>query len=345
MLRFGSERLRRISIKSHCIALIASLFVFATSSAMAQEMSFFRIGTGGVGGTYYPVGGVVALAISNPPGSRSCDKGGSCGVPGLVAIPQSSNGSVSNINGVDSDKLESGFAQSDTVYWAYSGTGVFKEEKPVESLRAIANLYPESIHVVVRKGAGIQSIRDLRGKRVSLDEPGSGTLVDARLILEAYGLSEKDLKAEYIKPNLAADKIRTGKLDAFFIVAGYPVSSVVKLAREDKVNLIPLGGPEAVALKMNYRFFSSATIPAGNYPGIEEMKTLSVGAQWIVRANVEESLVYAITKAFWNKQSRKLLDNGHPRGKVIVMDQALSGLGIPLHPGAERYYKEVGLIK
>lgn len=331
--------------KNHFIALIVSLLFFATGPVSAEEMIFFRIGTGGTGGTYYPVGGVIAYAISNPPGSRSCEKGGSCGVPGLVAFAQSSNGSVSNIRGIASGNLESGFAQSDTVYWSYTGTGIFKGEQPIRNLRAIANIYPESIHVVVRKGSGIQTIHDLKGKRVSLDEPGSGTLIDARLILGAYGLSENDFKAEFIKPNLAAEKIKAGKLDAFFIVAGYPVLSVVQLATEAGAKLIPIKGTEADSLIKKYRFFSRVTIPANIYPGIAETLTLSVGAQWIVGSNVDEGLVYEITKAIWNKQSRKLLNSGHPKAKTIVIDKALSGLGIPLHPGAERYYREVGLMK
>ncbi|NQU59188.1 MAG: hypothetical protein HQ513_18310, partial [Rhodospirillales bacterium] len=123
------ERIRKTSVtylsKNHFFALITSLLFLAIGPTSAQDINFFRIGTGGTGGTYYPVGGVIAQAISNPPGSRSCEKGGSCGVPGLVAIAQSSNGSVSNIRGIANGTLESGFAQSDTVYWAYSGTGVF----------------------------------------------------------------------------------------------------------------------------------------------------------------------------------------------------------------------------
>src|SRR5438046_7136398 len=145
-----------------------------------QDITFFRILTGGTAGTYYPIGGLIANAISNPPGSRACAEGGSCGVPGLVATAVASNGSVANINGITSGQMESGFTQSDVAFWAYTGTGVYEGKPKVADLRLIANLYPETIHVVARKGAGIKSVADLKGKRVSLDEPGSGTLVDAR---------------------------------------------------------------------------------------------------------------------------------------------------------------------
>lgn len=114
---------------------------------------------------------------------------------------------MANINSIKSGVLESGFSQSDVAYWAYTGTGIYDGKGKVQDLRALSNLYPETIHLVARKGAGIKSVMDLKGKRLSLDEPGSGTLVDAHIILEAYGLSEKDVKADYIKPSPAIDKI------------------------------------------------------------------------------------------------------------------------------------------
>src|SRR5918994_2090621 len=193
-------------------ALVVLCGAATTGLATAQEMRFFRIGTGGVAGTYYPIGGLIADIISHPPGARPCDKGGSCGVPGLVAIAQSSNGSVANVNAIESGALGSGFVQSDVAYWAHTGTGIFEGEGPIENLRAIASLYLESIQIVARKDADIETVRDLEGKRVSLDEPGSGTLVDARIILEAYGLTEDDLQAEYIKSSPAVSMIGENKL-------------------------------------------------------------------------------------------------------------------------------------
>lgn len=326
--------------------IAAALFLFGIPGpAAAQEMQFFRIGTGGVAGTYYPIGGLIADIISSPPGARPCDKGGSCGVPGLVAIAQSSNGSVANVNAIKSGELESGFVQSDVAYWAYTGTGIFEGQGKVENLRAIANLYPESIHVVARKDAGIETIADLAGKRVSLDEPGSGTLVDARIILEAYGLSEEDIEAEYIKPSPAVAQIRDNQLDAFIIVAGYPTGSVVELASSVGAELVPVDGAEIDSLLEQYQFFAPDVIPAGTYEGIGETRTISVGAQWVVGAEVDEELVYGITEALWHENARKLLDNGHAKGKAITLETALDGIGIPLHPGAERFYREAGLLQ
>src|SRR5919109_540390 len=201
-------RVLRVALTGILAGTLGLFALGAGALAPAQEMRFFRIGTGGVAGTYYPIGGLIADIISNPPGARPCERGGSCGVPGLVAIAQSSNGAVANVDAIASGALESGFVQSDVAHWAYTGTGIYEGHGKVENLRAITNLYPESVHIVARKGAGIESVRDLEGKRVSLDEPGSGTLVDARVILDAYGLSEDGLQAEYIKPTVGLSEMR-----------------------------------------------------------------------------------------------------------------------------------------
>ncbi len=325
--------------------LVGTLGVIGVSFlASAQEMRFFRIGTGGVAGTYYPIGGLIADIISHPPGARPCNRGGSCGVPGLVGIAQSSNGSVANVDAINSRTLESGFVQSDVAYWAYTGTGIYEGKPKVDQLRAIANLYPESLHLVARKGAGITSVEDLVGKRVSLDEPGSGTLVDARIILDAYGVSEDDLQPVYVKPSVAVAMMREGELDAFVIVAGYPTGSVVEVCATIGCELVPIDGPKAEALLAEHHFFAKDVIPAGTYAGVPETPTVSVGAQWVVGADIEDDLVYGITKALWHENARKLLDDGHPKGDEITLETALDGIGIPLHPGAERFYREQGMI-
>lgn len=311
----------------------------------SEEIVFFRIATGGVGGTYYPVGGLIAQAISNPPGSRACNQGGSCGVPGLIAAAQSAHGSVANVAAIAQGQIESGFAQSDIAYWAYTGTGTYLGKGKIDSIRAIASLYPESVHLVARAGSGLRSVLDLRGRRVSLDEEGSGTLVDARLILAAYGLAEADLQAVYVKPVPAIEMMKSGELDAFFIVAGYPARAVTELAKSAGAELIPIEGPEIDALLKKYPFFSYSAIPAEIYPGIGEVRTVAVGAQWLVGAQVAEDLVYKVTAALWHTTNQQLLAKGHAQARAITLETALDGIAIPLHPGAERYYREAGLIE
>jgi TRAP transporter TAXI family solute receptor len=326
--------------------MAAALAAVAVSAPLAQDVKFFRIGTGGTAGTYYPIGGLIANAISNPPGSRACADGGSCGVPGLVATAVASNGSVANINGITSGQMESGFTQSDVAFWAYTGTGVYEGKPKVADLRLIANLYPETIHVVARKGAGIKSVADLKGKRVSLDEPGSGTLVDARIILAAFGITEKDIKAEYLKPNQAGDKMKDGGLDAFFFVGGYPTGAISELASAGGgIELVPVTGPEVDKMLKEYGFFALDTVPANTYKGVDAVKTIAVGAQWVTSTKQSDALIYEVTKAMWNDNTRKQLDAGHAKGKAIVPALATAGAGIPFHPGAEKFYKEKGMLK
>lgn len=327
------------------VALSAAFAAGLAVSAQAQDLKFFTIGTGGTAYTYYPVGGVIANAISKPPGSRECGQGGSCGVDGLIASAVSSRGSVDNVNAIISGLRNSGFAQSDVAYWAYTGTGTMEGKEPAKDLRTIAALFEEHIHLVALKDSGIDSVADLKGKRVSLDEPGSGTYVDAKLILEANGLNVEDVDAEALKGNAASEALRNGKIDAFFVVAGYPTGSLVELGSAAEIKLVPIEGDGAKALADKYGFFALSEIPADAYPGVPATKTVSVGAQWFTNAKEDEELIYNITKALWNKESRKLLDVGHAKGKTITPDTALTGVGVPLHPGAERFYKEAGLIK
>lgn len=309
----------------------------------AQEITFLRIGTGSTAGTYFPIGGIIASAISNPPGSRDCEVGGSCGVPGLIAVAQSTEGSVSNVMGIAEGTLESGLSQADISFWAYKGERIFEESGPISTLRTIANLYPEAVHIVVRRDSGISSIGDLRGKRVSLDREGSGTRVDAFLILSAYGLTPEDFEAVALAPGDAADQLRAGELDAFFLVVGTPAKAIVDLAEDSLISLLPIAGPEAEDIRERYPFFHQDRIAAGAYFNVPSTETLSVGAQWLVSADVPEDLVYGMTKALWHENTRPLLDKGHPKGRLIDMDSAFDGLVVPMHPGAVRYYLDAGV--
>ena len=324
--------------------MILFLMIGLSGKSFAQELKFFTIGTGGTAYTYYPVGGMIANAISKPPGSRECGKGGSCGVPNLIASAVSSRGSVDNVNAIISGLRNSGFAQSDVAYWAYTGTGTMEGKEPAKDLRTIAALFQEHIHLVALKKSNINSVKDLKGKRVSLDEPGSGTYVDAKLILESNGLSTSDVKAEALKGKAATDALRNGKVDAIFVVAGYPTGAIVELASAVDIKLVPIDGAGAKELTSKYGFFSESPIPSGTYEGVDQVNTVAVGAQWFTSAKEDSELIYQITKALWNKESRKLMDVGHAKGKTITPDTALSGVGVPLHPGAEKFYKEAGLL-
>lgn len=319
------------------------LLLAAATSVSAQEPRFFRIGTGGVNGTYYPIGAIIGNAISNPPGSRACESGGSCGVPGLIGIVVSSNGSVANVEAMARGEIDSGFAQSDVVHAAYTAAGPFAGRQPMTDLRVIASLYAERMQLVAATGSDIKGISDLAGRRVSLDEPGSGTLLLATDLLEAAGIGEGGVIAEYMKPGPAASLMTRGELDAFFIAAGVPTNAVADLIRDGEADLVPLGGPAVDTLLQRHPFLSRAPIPAGVYGADQpEIDTFGVTAQWVTTAAASEDLVYAICRALWNNATRTLLDGGHPSGNQIRLETALDGVNVPLHAGAERCYADLG---
>ncbi|HXE28467.1 MAG TPA: TAXI family TRAP transporter solute-binding subunit [Stellaceae bacterium] len=355
--------------------LILAALVLAASSiasiapinrASAEDAPrFFRIGTAATTGTYFQIGAEIANAISKPPGSRDCDRGGSCGVPGLVAVAQATEGSVENVLAVGQGQIEAAFAQADVTTWAYrgdppvitpsracrgappppqNGVALLAKNGPIRNLRVIAALYPEAVHIVARIGSGIRALPDLKGKLVALGEASSGTLAEARLVLHAAALQECQLKAHYLRLSDASTLIENNKLDAFFLMAGAPVSAIVDAASMERVRLVPVSGKPRDALMRAYPFITATIIPGATYPGIDtETPTVAVPALFIVNAAVPDDLVYGITKALWQDATRRLLDNGHPAGKAIRFQNALQGVAIPLHPGAARYYTERGL--
>src|SRR6266851_6769686 len=324
----------------------ASLF-FATSlgaAALAEEPRFFRIGTAATGGSFFEIGGIVAGAISSPADGPPCGHGGSCGVRGLVAVAQATPGSIENLRLINGGQLESGFAQADLAGWAYTGVNVFAEAGPLRGLRAIASLFPEAAHLVVLAESPIHSLADLKGKRVSVGEAGSGTAADATVLLAAAGLGEDDVTRRYRRPGPAAEELKAGTLDAFFLVGGYPVPAIRDLAASVPIRLVPIEGKFVDALKKDFAFYSRIELPAGSYPGIDsDTPSLGFSALWLVNSDIDPDLVYAITQSLWHPVTAGLLAALDPIGKRIRLERALDGISVPLHPGAERFYREAGM--
>jgi uncharacterized protein len=316
------------------LAVLPALLVLTAFApaliALAQEARFFRIATG--------------PTVSNPPGSRPCSEGGNCGVPGLIAVTQTTQGSVENVDLLAAGGVESGFVQADVAFQAFAGKGRFAKTGPVAQLRAIANLYPESLHVVVRREAAIESIAELKGRRVSIGPAESGSAAAAQLLLKAYGLSGRTVRLSSDDPFASADAMRAGALDAMIVVAGAPMPAVEELSHDVEIDLLPLGGPAIEKLLRENPFFSLRELPAGVYPGVPARATLAVGAQWLTTAEVDANLVYELTRALWHPNTRRLLDRGSPNARAIRLETALAGISIPLHEGALRFYREAGLI-
>lgn len=323
-------------------AALAVATIALGSAAEAQEMKFFRIGTGGAGGTYYPIGGLIANAVSNPPGSRPCDKGGSCGVPGLVAIAVSTNASVANVNAIDAGQLDAGLAGAQSVTQGYNGEGKF-EGSPKKNIRMIANLYPEDMHLVTPKGMTLSGLNDLNGKSVGVAAAGSGTQVSVRMILKKWGISADEHE---LGLGQSTQRLADGQLDAFFYAGGTPFAALIQLGSTKGFELYKFSEQDQKTINEIIPYYIPSLIPAGTYESITyDVPTVAVSGQLITGKDQPDDLIYDITKALWNNNTRKLLDKGHAKGKQIVLETALKGVLIPIHPGAEKFYKEVGLIK
>lgn len=317
----------------------------AQAATGSEGGSFFRILTGSAHTTAFPVGTTIATAISNPPRSRPCERGGSCGVPGLIAVALTSAGSVANLAAIANESIESGFAQADLAASAFLGEGLYFRRAAQPNLRVIANLYPETVHLVVRRGSGIAEPRDLAGKRVSIDRIGSGTRFNAEIILAAYGLRFSQLRIVEADPGEAADLMSKDGLDAFFLISGQPAPTVGDLTDRNIAELVPLAGRQIENALRRHRFFSRDVIAAGTYAGVDEIETLSIGMQWLVAEALDPALVYELLRALWHPQNRKILDAGPAMAQKIRLGTAVLGISTPpLHIGAERYYRELKLI-
>ena len=331
------------------VAIAASVAgMISSTAAIAADPTFFRIGTGGAGGTYFPIGGTIANGISAPPGARPCDKGGQCGVPGLIAIAQSTTASVFNNAAVQNGELEAGLAAADVTRSMYLGQGKF-EGKPHPKLRIVANLYPEDLHLVLPKGKSVNDLGDLKGKRVGIAQAGSGTQVAVLQMLDAWGVNRDNMEEAELNNSQSAERLADGQLDAYFYAAGWPVSAMVQLSSTKGMELHSFTDADLKKINDIIPAYIPSSIPANVYEGVDyEVKTPAVSALLVVSSDLSDDLVYGITKALWNKNTRKLLDNGHAKGKQITAETALDGvsaLGVPLHPGSEKFYKEAGLLK
>jgi len=309
------------------ISLVMGMFSFG----MAAERQFVAIATGGTGGTYYPLGGALAQMLSNY-------------VTDLIVTAQTGNASIANCNLISRGQIETGFSQANTTYWCYTGTGILVGTQPITNLRGIASLYPETIHIVATKGSGIKTIEDLKGKRVGVGAPNSGTAADAEVILNAHGITFGDIQADFLSFNEVAQRLIDGQIDAGFTTAGFPTSSIINIATKRDIVLIPISAEKIKELVEAIPYYGATVIPGGLYKGVDEdVPALATPALWICDAKLSPTLVYKMTKALW--EHRDVLEKVHSQGKNITLETALDGIGIPLHPGAELYYKEVGLIK
>lgn len=324
------------------LALGGSAMVsFGTAQTEAPHISFV-LATGSTGGTYFPVGQAIAQIISHPPGAARCDVAPVCGPAGLIASTRSSLGSVANVLDVNAGRVDSGLAQSDILAEAVAGKGEFHKTGPQSHVRVIADLFPEEVHLVAAPGAKIKSATDLKGKRVAIGPVGSGTAGIAHEILAAWRVSEKRVTESDDTPDVAAQRLARGEIDAFFFVGGAPVTFIRDLVASGKAELVPLDGAGRKRLVTNQPGLSAETIAASDYPTENAaIETVGVHAIWIVNDREAPTLVYDITKAMFSPANRAQLDAAHPSARAIRPETATQVLPAPLHPGAAQFYREI----
>ncbi len=321
--------------KLSLLILTAAIVVFGAGDLLAATQ-YVTIGTGGVTGVYYPTGGAIAKMVNKKRKEYN-----------LRATVESTGGSVFNVNAIDAGDLEFGVIQSDRQYQAYNGTADW-EGKPVKKLRAVFSIHPESVTIVANASKGINTVADLKGKVVNIGNPGSGQRGNAEDLLAAAGIDvNNDLKAEGMKAAESASMLQDGRIDVFFYTVGHPNGSVKEaVAGATKVNFVSV--PDDIVKKLTDKFpyYAAASIPVAEYAGVTntaDVPTFGVKATFCTSADVSDEVVYAITKeVFENFDEFKTL---HPAFAHLTKESMLAGLSAPIHPGAMKYYKEVGLMK
>ncbi len=299
-----------------------------------QRLQFVTIGTGGLTGVYYPAGGAISRTVNAKQDEYN-----------LKATVESTGGSVFNINAVIGGDLEFGIAQSDRQFQAYKGEAEWDGE-PQEKLRAVCALHPESITLVAASDAGIDTIEDLKGKRVNIGDPGSGNRGNAIDALSTAGLDwETDINAEQIKAVESAKLLQDGRIDAYFYTVGHPNGSVMEAtAGKRPVKFIAIDNVDD--LIKEFPFYAKSFIPKSLYPKTTndgDVQTYGVKATLVTSSDVPEDVVYAITKeVFENLESFKGL---HPAFGVLTKQNMLEGNSAPYHDGAVKYFKEAGLME
>jgi hypothetical protein len=302
----------------------------------ARKASFVTIGTGGVTGIYYPTGGAISQMVN-----KKFDE------YGIKATVESTSGSVFNINAVMNGDLEFGVVQSDRQYQAYHGLVEWSQAGRQTNLRAVFSVHPESITLIASGKSGIREVKDLKGKKINLGNPGSGQLQNSKDVLTAVGLTEEDLSTEYVKAVEAPGLLQDERLDGFFYTVGHPNGNIKETTSgRIKVFIVPIKGDQIDKMLGKYPYYAKTTIPHSFYPrslNTQDIETIGVKATFVTSKKVNEDIVYAITKeVFENLEEFKSL---HPAYKVLTKQNMLEGLSAPIHPGALRYYKEVGLDK
>jgi TRAP transporter TAXI family solute receptor len=307
---------------------VAVLFVIG-AMASVQAADHLVIATGGTAGTYYPFAG----AMSNIWNSKIKD---------MNVTAQTTGGSVENVRLINKKDVELALAQSDTLDQAWNGLEAFKE--PFKGMSAIATMFPEIVQIVVRADSPIKTFPDLKGKKVGVGAPGSGTEASYRQTLEAYGMKREDVNSQYLSFAESAEAFKDKHIDAFYVIAGIPVSAIMDVSMQNEIRILPLSADITAKLIQKYTFLAAVKIPANTYRGqTEDVPTVAVNSVLIAGNQLKPEVVYNLTKVLFENQPQ--LAAAHAKGKELNLQRAVTGVSIPFHPGAVKYYQEKGLMK
>lgn len=312
-------------MKPTTLSLAASLAAALALPAAAQQQ--LSVATGGTGGVYFPIGGGIAELIN-------------AHVEGYSAVAEVTGASVENMALINAGDSDFALALADTVYQAYTGTGAL-EGREMGELRALLSVYPNAIQIVALADSGIESLEDLRGTRVSVGAPGSGTEVNAQAILEANGITYDDIDEQRLNFNETADALRDGDIDAGFWSVGPPTSSIMNLAATRSIVMIPLSEEEIANAQELEPVFAPYTLAAGAYDGVEgETATISIPNVFVVHGEMDEDLAYEVTRVIFERVDDLIAV--HPAAEDTTVEFTMASTPIPLHPGAIRYFEEIG---
>lgn len=306
--------------------LLTSVLILAGCSKNAKKD--YILATGGTGGTYYPFGGAIANIWNTK-------------IENMNVTAQATGASAENLRLINKGEAEYAIVQNDVMDYAYNGTDLFAGEK-LSNIMTIGTLYPEVVQIAVSKDSGIKSVADFKGKRISVGDAGSGVEFNAKQIMEGYGLTFDDIKKSNLSFKESADGIQNGTLDGCFITAGVPNAALQELAFTAGLILVPVEGEAAKKICEKYGYYTQTTIPGGTYKGTDtDTPALAIKATLAVNASLDEEIVYQMTKALFENLND--LSTAHAKGKEVSAQAAVTGVSVPFHPGAKKYYNEIGL--
>ncbi|HSR05120.1 MAG TPA: TAXI family TRAP transporter solute-binding subunit [Proteiniclasticum sp.] len=307
--------------------VLASTTILAACGDKGTEV---KLATGGNTGTYYSYGTAIGQII----GAKE----------DISFNIQSTGASKANIQLIDAGEVDMAIVQNDVMDYAFNGSDLFVEDGAVTGFSAMAAVYAEVVQIVANPSSGIKTIADLKGKNVSVGDAGSGVEFNAKQILEAYGISFDDINKQNLSFAASADAYKDSKIDAFFATAGAPTTAIMDLVTSKDILILTIEDDIAEKLMESYPFYTVYDIPGGTYTGVEEdIKTLAVKATFIVSNDLDETTVYNMTKALF--ENKEEITSAHAKGNELDVDYAVSGISIPFHKGAEKYFREIGALK